>query len=187
MNSRKQIPQRQPIFVGCEGHSEGAYAALIQDFARERNLHIHLQIKVLAPGAGDPLARVKRAVQEIVKLKKHRTRPAHCFIFLDHDQADRDPIGARSAIEEATRHRIQLIWQRPCFEAMLLRHLPQQGNRRPTDSASAMTALTSLWPNYKKGLPRAALASKLTWQSVIQAAQAEVDLHHFLRTLGFQL
>ncbi len=177
--------QLTPIFVGCEGDSESGYAALIQDFAREHGLQIHFQIKVLAPGAGDPLARVKRAIQEIERLRRTRSLPSLRFIFLDQDQADQDPNRAREAIAEARQNDIHLIWQNPCFEAMILRHLPQQRERRPPDSAAAVAALVRIWPEYRKGYPRAALATRIHWDSVIQAAQVETDLDKFLRALGF--
>jgi len=72
---RPFIPQRKPIFVGCEGYSESAYVALIQDFARDFDLPIHLQVSVLAPGAGDPLARIQKANREIKKLRENRSNP----------------------------------------------------------------------------------------------------------------
>lgn len=122
---RPQIPQRMPIFVGCEGQSEGGYAALLQGFAREQDVSVHLQIKILAPGAGDPLARVQKAIQEIEKLKRTRIAPEKRFILLDEDQAIRDPDRARAARSTAESNGIHLVWQRPCFEAFLLRHLPQ--------------------------------------------------------------
>jgi hypothetical protein len=44
--------QRLPIYVGCEGASEAAYVAVLQDFITEANLPFHLKIDDLGLGAG---------------------------------------------------------------------------------------------------------------------------------------
>ena len=44
---RAYIPQRRPIFVGCEGESEQGYAGFLQDLVREADLSVHLMIEVL--------------------------------------------------------------------------------------------------------------------------------------------
>ena len=60
MTRRLRIPRRKRFFVGCEGESEQGYAALLQGFANETGLAIHIDAKVM-PKAGDPLALVERA------------------------------------------------------------------------------------------------------------------------------
>jgi transcriptional regulator with XRE-family HTH domain len=54
-----------------------------------------------------------------------------------------------------------LIWARPCFEALLLRHLPGCQGLRPVTSAHALTDLRRVWPEYEKGMPALRLARKL--------------------------
>ena len=188
MRSRPTLrPQRKPIFVGCEGQSESSYVALIQDFAMVQALPIHLHNVVLAPGAGDPLARVQRAIVEIKKLTTNREKPKLSFVLLDEDQAIRDPDRAMMAGQSAERNGIELIWQRPCFEALLLRHFPNHENRRPHDSAAAKQTLERLWPDYRKGMPRSSLAMKIEWEWIVRASRVEPDLNRFLGQLGFKL
>lgn len=36
------IPQKRPVYIGCEGASEASYAGLLQDMLREANQAVHL-------------------------------------------------------------------------------------------------------------------------------------------------
>lgn len=76
-------PLKRPVYIGCEGASERGYAALLQDFINDAGLAVHLHIDELAPGAGDPLARVELAVDRIARLTKQRTAPDAAFVLLD--------------------------------------------------------------------------------------------------------
>ena len=105
------IPLRKPIYIGCEGDSEQAYAALLNMFAAEQDLPVHLIVEVLGPGAGDPLARAEMAVRKLERLRKTRGAPKDRFVFLDSDQAERDPGRAEQARQLAARHAIRIIWQ----------------------------------------------------------------------------
>ena len=61
MSGRGQIARRIRIFLGCEGESEQGYGRILQEFADDAGLHVHLVIKNLQP-AGDPLSLAKKAV-----------------------------------------------------------------------------------------------------------------------------
>ena len=41
------IPQRRPVYIGCEGASEASYAGLPQDMLRDADLAVHLVIEDL--------------------------------------------------------------------------------------------------------------------------------------------
>ena len=122
------IPQRRPVYIGCEGKSEASYAGLLQDMLRDADLAVHLVIDELGRGAGDPLARIDMALQHLAHLRRTRTAPDERFALLDADQAVRDPQRAERARRSAADNNITIIWQDPCFEAVLLRHL--EGIRR---------------------------------------------------------
>ena len=133
------IPQRRQIFVGCEGKSEAGYVALLQDFARTANLPIYLNIKELAPGAGDPLARVEMAVRLIKQEASTRVAPSSSFVLLDEDQTVLAPARAETARQLAAQKNITIVWQQPCLEAVLLGTCPAVTHGgRPTRPALAL-------------------------------------------------
>lgn len=178
------IPQRRPVFVGCEGESESGYVGLLQDLIREANLPVHLLIADLGIGAGDPLARVEMAVRKLEQLRRNRTAPAQRFVLLDFDQVEADRPRAANAQRLARENGIQMVWQRPCFEAVLLRHLPACATRRPPDTLQAGRALLREWPDYEKPMSRAELSRRITLNAVLQAAGVEPELRIFLNSVG---
>ncbi len=185
MNRRApHIPLRRPVYIGCEGASEVGYAGFLQDLIRDANLPIHLMIEELGPGAGDPFSRIEMAVRRLGQLRKKRTAPTRRFAFLDSDQADRDPQRADRARQKAIENRIVILWQRPCFEAMLLRHLEGRTANRPLDAPAANKALLKDWPDYEKPMTRAALAKRIDRAAVLRAASVERELEALLRCIG---
>ncbi len=178
------ILQRRPVYIGYEGASEVSYAGFLQDLLREAGLPVHLVIDELGPGAGDPLARVEMAVRRLAHLRRTRAAPAERFVLLDFDQAERDPQRADQARRKAADDNIVIVWQRPCFEAVLLRHPKGRAGHRPPDSSRAGQALTRDWPEYEKPMTRDNLARRLDLASVLRAAAVEPELEALLRCLG---
>ena len=181
---RAIIPLRRVIFIGCEGASEVSYAQFLQDLADEAGLHIHLDIRELGPGAGDPLHRIELAVTRLRFLRRARTDPAARFVFVDHDQAERDPERAERAIRLAHDNGIAIIWQRPCFEAFLLRHFAGRETHRPPTSPVALSALRQVWAVYRKPMSRLELSSQIDLAAVRRAAAVEPEFREMLVRLG---
>jgi RloB-like protein len=179
---RPFIPQRKPIFIGCEGESEQGYAGYLQDLIHEAGLHVHLNIEVLK--AGDPLARLELAVRKLDHLRKTRGNFTDRFVFLDTDQLDLSVDRAHRARQLAAENGIKVIWQNPCFEAVLLRHFVGRTTHRPPTNQLAESALLQLWPQYLKPMSRAELAMKLNHEAVTRAAGVEADLSTLLRCIG---
>jgi hypothetical protein len=138
----------------------------------------------LGPGAGDPLSRIVIAVIRLKKLKSKRVAPTERFALLDFDQAERDPQRAERARMLAAENGIAIVWQRPCFEAVLLRHLDGKAANRPPDSPTAIRALEREWPEYRKPMTRVHLARRIDRNAVLRAAGVEPDLHALLRCIG---
>jgi hypothetical protein len=178
------IPLRRPIYIGCEGDSEVGYAGLLQDLIRDGNLAVHLYVDLLGPGTGDPLSRIEMAVLRLRMLKRRHSLPNERFAFLDSDQAERDPARAARACELAAENGIKIVWQHPCFEAMLLRHLPGKSSNRPIDTLTASKALKKVWPEYLKPMSRANLARRIDKDAVLRAARVETELVSLLRCIG---
>lgn len=180
------IPERRPVFIGCEGESEVAYAGLLQGMLREEGLHVHLVVRDLGRGAGDPFARIQLAVQRLKQLHRTRLVPPERFVMLDGDQAMRDHERAAAACRLAAEHNIAIVWQEPCFEALLLRHLPDRATRRPPDTPEALRVLEQEWPGYSKPMSREHLARRIDREAVRRAACVEPTLLTLLRCLGLE-
>jgi hypothetical protein len=181
---RPIIPQRRVIFIGCEGASEVGYAQLLQDLANSAGLHIHLDIRELGPGAGDPLHRIELAVTRLRFLRRARTDPAERFVLVDNDQAARAPQRAERAITLARENNIHIMWQRPCFEAFLLRHLPGRAAHRPPTSQAALNSLRQAWAEYRKPMSRLELSKRIDLEAIRRAAAVEPEFDAMLRQIG---
>ncbi|KGD92087.1 hypothetical protein [Rhizobium sp. YS-1r] len=178
------ITLRRPVYIGCEGQSEVGYAGLLQDLIRDANLPVHLHVDELGPGTGDPLSRIEMAVLRLKLLQRKLSAPVERFALLDFDQAERDPQRAERTRKLAVNNGITIIWQRPCFEAVLLRHLEGKAGHRPPDTAGAIKALEKEWPEYKKPMTRANLARRIDRPAVLRAAGVETELQALLRCIG---
>ncbi len=161
---------KTPIYLGCEGDPEVAYGQLLNDLLRSRNVPVHLHVEALARGAGDPLTRVQRALQRIAELENRRSRFRLKAVLLDFDQAERDSARADRAKRLAGQNDLALIWQHPCHEALLLRHMPNCSNHRPLESRVAHQELERVWPEYKKAMPRALLARRIDISRLLRSA-----------------
>lgn len=185
--SRRRPPYielRRPVYIGCEGASEVGYAGFLQDLIRDANLPVHLHVDELGPGTGDPLSRIEMAVLRLKLLHKKRSAPKERFALLDSDQAERDPQRAERAKKLAADNEIMILWQRPCFEALLLRHLEGKTGNRPLHTPRAITALKKEWAGYEKPMTRANLAKRIDRAAVLRAANVEAELNALLRCIG---
>ena len=105
-------------------------------------------------------------------------------MLLEEDQTVLAPARAETARQLATQKNITIVWQRPCFEAVLLRHLLGCHTRRPPDTTGAGNALQGEWPEYAKPMDRAALARRLDLAAAMRAAGVEPELAALLRAIG---
>jgi RloB-like protein len=180
-----QIPPRRRVFLGCEGESERGYARVLQSFLEESGLHVRLLPVTLEPG-GDPLALIERAKRRIEEGQRNQDGYEQHAVLLDADRLgqkrDRD-IRMRAL---AKSQRIELLWQDPCHEALLLRHLPGCAQRRPPQSAEALAELRRHWPAYEKGLSAQEIQKQIGGQQIRQAMTVEPQLRAFLNSLGIR-
>ena len=176
-------PERKPIFVGCEGQSEVGYIAFISDLAENARLPVFIKPVLLSP-AGDPLARVEKAIRLIDDNRRKRIAYVERFILMDGDQITLAPDRAERAKVLASEHRISIIWQHPCHEALLQRHFAGHEAKLPTTAAISEKQLQKLWPAYSKPMSRVSLATKLDHHAVCRAATVEQELMAFLVAVG---
>jgi RloB-like protein len=178
------MPQRRPVFVGCEGASEVQYVGVLRDLARDQSVPVYVTIQDLGCGAGDPLTRVDLAVRKIKAFEAKRECYADRFVLLDDDQTESKPELADKANRIAHRNGITIVWQSPCFEAVLLRHLSGCTSQRPPSSAVALQRLRAYWPDYEKSMSKAQLARRVDCDALQRVAVEEPALRSLLICLG---
>jgi hypothetical protein len=182
---RPAIPQRRLIFFGCEGESERSYGALLDQLLKLSGYTVHLDIALLKPGGGDPLQLVERACKLIdQREKKYQTRYAVRAVLLDSDRVNQTRRRDNKFREIVKTANLKLIWQHPCHEAFLLRHLDGCTNLQPKTSAEAKRKLLKHWPAYRKGLPAIRLRDRIGLQEILQVMKIEPDLADFLISIG---
>ncbi|GJE18527.1 RloB domain-containing protein [Methylobacterium marchantiae] len=182
---RPAIPQRRRIFLGCEGESEQSYGVLLGRLIEARHRRIHIDAVLLQPGAGDPLGLVERAIRQIRDRTMRTGAYAGGAILLDSDKRGLVPERDAKAATLCAQHRLHLIWQEPCHEAFLLRHLVRCETLRPAGTHQSLDELRRRWPDYRKGLAATRLALTLDEACVLRAASVEAALNAFLETIEF--
>ena len=181
-------PQRRTVFLGCEGDSERAYGALISRLHEEHRHDLYLHVVLLKPGGGDPLTLVERACHSIVEYERKRDiRYAVRAVLLDGDRRGQSPQRDMRMVELAQSTHLRFIWQEPCHEALLLRHLEGCQTLRPPSSALAMVELRRRWPDYVKGISAVQLAKRISIREIAWAASVEPSLREFLYAIGFPI
>jgi hypothetical protein len=184
MSKRRQIiPQRTPVFLGCEGESEQAYGQLLNDLLRIAGRPVHIEVVTLNPGAGDPLARLRRAEQEITRRQQRRSEFRIKAILMDSDQIANDRPRYQAAEQLARALGIQIIWQEPCHEAVLLRHLQGCTQHRPPRQRDAEIALKRAWPDYDKPMTKSQLSRRIARDAIERVAAVEPSLRAFFRDI----
>ncbi len=183
---RLVIPQRRRVFLGCEGESERSYGALIGRLLENRRRDVHLHVVLLQPGGGDPLALVKLAQKRIAEgERKSESRYMYRAVLFDADRLGQSPLRDAQIAPIARAAHIQLIWQRPCHEALLLRHLDGCQQLRPPSPAQAMAELRQRWPEYVKGMPAMRLADQIDHGAIARVQLVEAELADFLANIGY--
>lgn len=188
MSSRRpaHIPKRKRIFLGCEGESERAYGQFIHRLSDREELSNHIDTVILH--GGSPRTIVDGA---IIKSKEREQRGSYNFkaLLLDSDKLSESPKGAENEMREleslASTQKIHLIWQSPCHEGFLLRHLPGCQTLNPPNSVAAGSELLKYWPEYRKPMPVNVLLDKISLEDLLRYAEKENSLNTLLKKIGF--
>ena len=181
---RASRPRKTPVFLGCEGESEAAYGQFLARLLAEAKLAVHLEVVALNPGAGDPLSMIKRIIKELPRREARRTRFKLKFDMMDADRLQNDVNRKRATEKLAQDHDIGILWQKPCHEALLLRHFEGHQNPQPADCRIATALLQKSWPVYKKPMSTTDLAKRIDREALFRAASVEPGLRDFLLLIG---
>ncbi|MCL5284667.1 MAG: hypothetical protein M1313_02750 [Nitrospirae bacterium] len=109
-------------------------------------------------------------------------------LILDSDKLSESPNGAEKEQNEleqlAATHGFLLIWQTPCHEGFLLRHLEGCQSLRPPGCKEAKSMLLKRWPEYIKPMQVSALIERICFEDLMNFAGEERSLRIFLEKLG---
>jgi hypothetical protein len=105
-------------------------------------------------------------------------------VILDRDKFGQTPERDQRIAGVAATSGFEIVWQRPCHEALLLRHLDGCAQLRPPSTPIACQRLDANWPDYKKPMPSARLAQRLDLDAVVRAAAVEPELSSMLQQIG---
>ena len=109
----------------------------------------------------------------------------HRAVLIDGDRLGQAPIRDGQIAPIAQAARIRIIWQRPCHEALLLRHLEGCQQLQPPTSPQTLAELRQRWPEYGKGMPALRLADRIDAGAIQRALQVEIELAGFLADIGY--
>ena len=180
MSRRRLVPQRKVIFIGTEGDSDRAFAQLLQRCCDQEHLRIHLKIKPAS--GGDSVAVVEDIGRWLARNdsgKDYRAR----LVLLDRDRIEQDLRAGRDAQAAATRLKLELVFQDPNLEGLLLRLHPGR-ERRNIVAHKAISELQKVWPAYKKPPTAEQLRQRFTLADVRRAAGHDQHLRQLLEVIG---
>jgi hypothetical protein len=176
---RRSIEPRRVIFIGVEGKSDQAFARFLGRCCEEASLHLHLDVR---PGSGDDSVAV---VEEAVRYLRHsgKSNILNRLVLLDRDRIKQDLQAGRDAQAVASRAKLEIIFQEPNLEGLLIR-LHQGPENRIIAADNAMAELKKVWPEYSKQLTADQLIQRFALSDVQRAAQRDSELQRLLEVLG---
>ena len=182
MRRRSRIEPRQIIFIGVEGPSERALVQFLARCCDDEELYLHLEAKPAT--GGDTLVIVEEASRRLERhpaRKEIKTR----IVLLDRDRLEQDLKAGRDARDFASKRKIEIVFQEPNLEGLLLRLHPGQERRRvaPQD---AERELRKLWPEYRKPPTAAQLKQRFSLLDLRRAARHDGELRKLLIAVGLE-
>lgn len=177
---RPRVEPRRVIFVGTEGRSDRPFVQFLQRCCDEAGRHVHVRVK---PGSGGGSVAVVRAAACALK-RLGREDISAKLVLLDRDRVEQDEKEGHDAQAEAAKASLEIIFQEPNLEGVLLR-LHEGHERRRIRASDTKRALEKLWRDYSKSsLTADRLSRRFTVSDVRRAAEHDPQLRRLLDILG---
>ena len=180
MRRRSRIEPRKIIFIGTEGPSERAFARFLARCCDGAGLHLHLEVKPAT--GGDTLAVVEEAKRRLDRHPARKEIKAR-LVLLDRDRLDQDVDAGRNPRALALKENIELVFQEPNLEGLLLR-LHRGMEQRRVSGRDALAKLRSVWPDYQKPPTAFQLNQRFSVSDLRRAARYDGELGKLLGVLG---
>lgn len=177
----KLVEPRQVIFIGVEGKNDQTFAKFLQFCCDDEGLYLHLNVS--KGNGGDSVAVVEEAARSLTK-KLDKREIGHRLVLLDSDRYAQDVQAGRDAQVVASESKLEIIFQTPDLEGLLLR-LHQGHERRSILGGDTMAELRKVWPEYSKSLLTAdQLKRRFAVSDLQRAARHDRGLRRLLDVLG---
>lgn len=175
------VNPRRVIFIGVEGRNDRAFAQFIQRCCDKEGLHLHVAIKT--GNGGDSVDVVKETNRHLTRHPGKQDISAK-LVLLDSDRIKKDRKAGRDAQAVASESGLEIIFQNPNLEGLLLR-LHQGHESRQTKAVDSMTELQKVWPEYRKSsLTADRLSKRFDVSDVQRVARHDEELRKLLERLG---
>ena len=179
----KPVEPRRVIFIGVEGKSDLAFTRFLQSCCDEEGLHLHLKV---TKGSGGDSVSVVREADRYLKMHPGRGDISHSLVLLDRDRYPQDVQAGRDPQALASKAKLEIIFQNPNLEGLLLR-LHQGHESRIIAADDSMAELRKVWPEYGKSqslLTADELKRRFTVSDLRRAASYDQELRRLLDVLG---
>ena len=182
MRGRRSVKPRRVIFIGVEGESERAFVRFLQRCCEKEGRHLSLIIK---PGSGgDSVSVVEEAYRHVARHPAGRNIGSR-LVLLDRDRIEQDMKAGRNARVAADGRNLEIVFQDPNLEGLMLRLHP--GHERRTIMANDATGeLRKVWPEYRKPPTADQLSRRFTLSDLRRAARHDNELQRLLEVLGLE-
>ena len=180
MRRGRPFPKRTPFLIGCEGEGEHAFVRFLNILCDEAGLHVHLEAKSQGGGGSvNVVTRTGRWLQKNRARQDYRAR----LILLDRDRIEIDPREGKAVQAAAARFNLEIVFQDPNQEGLLLR-LHEGQKRRQVTAREAGRLLRKEWPDYRKPPTAEQLRERFTLADVRRAATHDQQLQRLLSIIG---
>lgn len=181
MRGRRRLVQpRRAVFIAGEGQSERAFVRFLQRLCDEAGLHMYLDAR--PQGGGGSVAVIERAGRRLERNGSGREYQAR-LVLLDRDRIEAEPQEGVLAQAAAAHYKLEIVFQDPNLEGLLVRlHTGQE--QRKIQAPDSESELRKLWPEYQKPPTAEQLRQRFTLDDVRRAAVHDQHLRTLLEVIG---
>ena len=180
MRGRRRVQPRRTVFIAGEGPSERAFVIFLQRLCDESDLYVHLDAKPQdGGGAVNVIEQAGRWLEKNPPKREYKAR----LVLLDRDRVVEDPQEGDKARKAARRYGLDIIFQDPNLEGLLVR-LHQRQEQRKIRASESESELRRMWPAYQKPPTAEQLRQRFTLDDVRRAAVHDEYLRKLLEVIG---
>ena len=146
----------------------------------EAGLHVHLDVR--PQDGGGSVAVIEQAGRWLKRNRSRREYQAR-LVLLDRDRIEAEPREGMQAQAAATRYKLEIVFQDPNLEGLLVRlHAGQE--QRKIRASDSENELRKMWPEYQKPPTAEQLHQRFTLDDVRRAAVHDQHLQKLLEVIG---